>query len=47
MKNLYVLLTLIFIPLLSYSQTTVTNNNPFTGAFLGWNAGQDLDFKTN
>lgn len=29
------------------SQTTVDNNIPTAGAYLGWNDAQDLEFRTN
>ena len=47
MKNLSLIILGFIIPVLAISQTTVSSNYPLSGAYLGWNAGQDLDFKTN
>lgn len=47
MKYLIIVLTILCVPILSFSQTTAPTNNPTNGAFLGWNGAQNLDFKTN
>ncbi len=47
MKNLSLIILGFIIPIFAISQTTVPNNTPFSGAYLGWSGAQNLDFKTN
>lgn len=51
MKTIIIQIFFLFIFSLStnvfFGQVTNDNNNPSAGAFVGFNAGQDLDFRTN
>ncbi len=47
MKKLIFLMIGLFLSEITLGQTSVGNNNPSGGAYLGWNGAQNLDFKTN
>ena len=51
MKNLKFIFSILSFCVLyqtqCFSQTSFATNNPTTGAFLGWNGAQNLDFRTN
>jgi hypothetical protein len=51
MRHLILLIASLFVLLLhetnSFAQSTSANNVPGVGKFLGYNAGQNLEFRTN